>query len=190
MGYEQRFVESGLIQAGSVETGFNGKKYYHTMRLLKAAFCSLIQFRFKSMKGADFELLSQIVSLKSNTQKSTCDAILSSPAFSQLCNELTCVSGTQGKMTVEFLKDVSLVLSLISAARDNNFDLHLQAERQMILLTGAYDHYHYTRYLTYQHVLYSNLKHESSPEYRDLATKGFAASYSGNAFIPCNNSMH
>ena len=195
MGYEQWFVESGLIQAGSVETGFNGKKYYRTMQLLKAAFCTLIQFRFKSLKCADFELLdngllSQIVSLKSNTQKSTCDAILSSPAFSQLCNELTRVSGTQGKMTVEFLKDVSLVLSLISAARDNNFDLHLQAERQMILLTGAYDHYHYTRYLTYQHVLYSNLKHESSPEYRDLATKGFAASYSGNAFIPCNNSMH
>ena len=99
MGYEQWFVESGLIQAGSVETGFNGKKYYRTMRLLKAAFCTLIQFRFKSLKCADFELLdngllSQIVSLKINTQKSTCDAIFSSPAFSQLCNELTRVSGT------------------------------------------------------------------------------------------------
>ena len=92
-------------------------------------------------------------------------------------------------MTVEFLKDVSLVLSLVSAARDNNFDLHLQAEKQMIPLTGAYDHYHYTRYLTYQHVLYSNLKHESSPEYRNLATKCFAASYSGDAFTSVHGDL-
>ena len=55
-------------------------------------------------------------------------------------------------MTIAYLKDVSSLLALVSGVRDNNFKLHLQAEREMLKHVFAFDHVNYARYLGYQQV--------------------------------------
>ena len=66
--------------------------------------------------------------------------------------------GSDGELTVNYLKDVSLLLSLVSAVRECNSEQHLQAERNMIYLAFAYGHQNYARYNTYQNVYLSYLK--------------------------------
>ena len=63
--------------------------------------------------------------------------VLAMPAFSHLLQEIVCTSDTQLKMTVSYLKDVSLLRSLIVAARTPDIDLHLQSERQLLNLIHA-----------------------------------------------------
>ena len=63
------------------------------------------------------------------------------------------VEGTQKRLTIAYLKDVSALLSMVAAVRESNIELHLQAERNMTPLTFAFNHINYARYCTYQHVL-------------------------------------
>ena len=48
--------------------------------------------------------------------------------------------GSDVELTVNYLKDVSLLLSFVSAVRECNIEQHLQAERNIIYLAFAYDH--------------------------------------------------
>ena len=40
--------------------------------------------------------------------------------------------GTEAKMDIRFIKNVSSLLALVSAVRENNFERHMQAEREMV----------------------------------------------------------
>ena len=61
-------------------------------------------------------------------------------------------NGTESKMTIAYLKDVSSLLALVAAVCHCNFELHLQTERGMIKHWFAFDHVNYARYLAYQQV--------------------------------------
>ena len=77
---------------------------------------------------------------------------------------------------------ISILLSLVSAAREQDFEKHMQAERKMLQLIHAFDHVHYLRYLTYQHVTFSYFKMTKHPIFSDLKINGFAAQYSEEKF--------
>ena len=62
-------------------------------------------------------------------------------------------NGTESKMAIAYLKDVSSLLALVAAVRDCNFELRLKAEREMIKHCFAFDHVNYARYLAYQQTL-------------------------------------
>ena len=47
---------------------------------------------------------------------------------------LTFEEGSDGELTVNYLNDILLLLSLVSAVRECNFEQHLHAERNMIYL--------------------------------------------------------
>ena len=56
---------------------------------------------------------------------------MESPDFEKLCTDvLNFVNGTGEHFTIKYLKDVSLILSLVSAVREGNFERHLQAEKE------------------------------------------------------------
>ena len=40
--------------------------------------------------------------------------------------------GTEAKMDIRFVKNLSSLLALVSAVRENNFERHMQAEREMV----------------------------------------------------------
>ena len=55
-------------------------------------------------------------------------------------------------MTVQYLKNVSILLAVVSAVREGNIHQHLQAERDMLKHCFAFDHVDFKRYLSYQPV--------------------------------------
>ena len=81
------------------------------------------------------------------------------PQFEDIVKRvLTFEKGSDGELTINYLKDVSFLLLLFSAVRKGNIDQHLLAERNVIYLAFAYDHENYARYNTYQNIYLSRLK--------------------------------
>ncbi len=92
---------------------------------------------------------------------------MESADFNALCGDvLSFIAGTEGDLTVHYLKGVSLTLALVSAVREGNFERHREAERDMAELCIAFDHPNYGRYLR-------RLKDENREAYNDLIQKGF-----------------
>ena len=90
--------------------------------------------------------------------------------------------GKGSELTVNYLKDFSLRLLLVSAVRECNIEQHRQAERNMIYLAFGYGHQNYARHNTYQNVCLSHLKETNHPAFHDLKTKGIGGSITGEKF--------
>ena len=61
------------------------------------------------------------------------DELVSSENFLQLYQEITSVKGDQDGMVVAYLRDVSSILALVSLLRGGNIELHLEAERDILM---------------------------------------------------------
>ena len=85
-------------------------------------------------------------------------------------------------MTVAYLRDVSSLLALVAAVRDNNLELHLQAEREMVEQCIAFDHINYFRYMGYQQVYLRHRQQTIHPAFKELCERGFGCSITGQAF--------
>ena len=81
-----------------------------------------------------------------------------------------------------YLKDNSLVLSIVAAVREFDLETRLEAKREMLKLVFAFDHVNYARYNSYQQVLLTEEKRLNSPAYQDLKQYGYGASLSGSRF--------
>ena len=57
--------------------------------------------------------------------------------FSKIMNDTV---GTEAKMDICFIKNISSLLALVSAAQENNFEQHLQADREMVEYCFAFNH--------------------------------------------------
>ena len=77
---------------------------------------------------------------------------------------LTFEKGSDGELTINYLKDVSFLLPLVSAVHECNVEQHL-AGRNMICLAFAYDHQSYACYNTYQNVYLSSFKQIDHPAF-------------------------
>ena len=92
-------------------------------------------------------------------------------------------------MTVNYLKDISLLLSLVSTVRECNIDQHPQSERNMTYLAFAYYLQNYSRYNIYQIVYLSHLKQIEHPTFHDLKTKGIGGSIAGENFSAVHGNL-
>ena len=61
-------------------------------------------------------------------------------------------------------------------------ELHLEALQQLVPLLFSFNHQNYARYLTYSHIMLSNMKTENPDAFDDLAKYGPGVSLSGEAF--------
>ena len=59
---------------------------------------------------------------------------------------------------------------------------HFSAEREILKLMFAFDHINYARYNTYQHVYLNNLLRKDKIVAKDVISKGYGASSSGDSF--------
>ena len=110
------------------------------------------------------------------------DMIIRSNTFNDLYNRIFKTTGTQGKITVAYLKDVPSLLSLVRSVRDRNFNLHMEAQREMLKFCFSFNHINYARYMTYQHLFLSQLEIENHPAVIDLKSRGIGDSLSGSSF--------
>ena len=97
---------------------------------------------------------------------------------------------SDGNLTVEYLKDVSTLLALVSAVREGCIERHLQAEKKLIHLAFEYDHPNYSRYCTYLNTYLTYLKTTYHPAYDDLLKKGIGGSLTGDPFSSLHGDLH
>ena len=74
------------------------------------------------------------------------------------------------------------VLLTAAAARESDIELHLQCERQFLILAHAFDHHNYAKWETYQYLSFSAMKQSSERRFESLKTVGFTASKTGGVF--------
>ena len=116
----------------------------------------LVEEKTSDLANADECLLGALILLQTSPSKSTLEKVMAKQSFKEMvASLLEDVKGTEKRLTMAYLKDVSALLSMVAAVWESNIELHLQAQRNMILLTFAFNHINYARYCTYQHVLLS-----------------------------------
>ena len=150
-GYKEWSVDAEAIAAGSADQAFEGRHYYRSMRFHKECFDALVQFRIEKLTNClsdiDISLIRAARRVRLEPSKSTLDSLMTMPEFDQLFNKvISKIEGSDGDMTVSYLQDVSVLLSLVSAVRECNLEEHLQAERKLVDLALAFDHQSYGRY--------------------------------------------
>ena len=128
-------------------------------------------------------LIEGIAALLFETTIETLENLIQLDIFKNYCAALLKMGGeTQARMIIEYIKDVSKMLSLIYVVRENSIELHLAAERAMLPKYFAFDHPNYFGYLTAQHVNLSALSTQKSETWEDLLANGFGGSLSGEPF--------
>ena len=186
-GYQQWVIDAKTIAFGSAPAAIEGRHYYRNMRVNKEIFCALVQYRVENItnnyKDFDHNLKELFNSLSNSPSSENLSNVTQHEQFQYLFqNILKEETGSESKMTIRFLKDVSSLLALVSAVREKNFERHLQAEREMIKYCFAFDHVNYARYISYQQVYLRSLEKNNSPAIKDLKERGFGGSISGEPF--------
>ena len=148
LDFKSWFIDSGVIAKGSADQAIEGRHYYRSMRILKESFNALVQYSFeKAMleNGDDFsEIKNVILNLRKETTSANLEAVLQHFSFEVLVEKiLDDKKGTQSKMTVAYLKDISSLLASVAAVRGGDFQLHMEAERDMLKYCFAFDHINY-----------------------------------------------
>ena len=170
-------IEADVIAKGSSDQAFEGRHYYRCLRVHKEVFDALVQLRIEKLtdnhKTMDKNMYKCLKELRANLSPDTLDKVMESPAFAKMCADvLVYVEGTEEYFTA----------ALLSAVREGNFERHLHAEREMLSLVFGFDHIHYARYVSYQHLYLSQLSTSNNEAYGDLMACGFGASISGQTF--------
>ena len=168
VGFKQWCKDAGVIACGSADKAFEGGHYYGSMRIHKEMFCAIV---FDALKNSfpSNEIFDEIlIKVMDDPSPSSLQRALENDTFINIFQELTATTGTQSQLFVQYLKDVSCILSLVRAVRDNDFLLHLQAELKAVHLCQAFDHVHYKRYLSKQIVHLNDLKFTNSDAFNAL----------------------
>ena len=71
-------------------------------------------------------------------------------------------------MVVNYLKDVSTMLTTVLAVETGNITQHLQAELQILKITFVFDHISSARCNSFQHVFLSNMSKGNPQPFGDL----------------------
>ena len=87
-----------------------------------------------------------------------------------------------GKWVVDYVQENSLLLFEITAHREKNIRIHLQAHSDVLSLSFAFSHQNYVRYLNQHHVELTNLSFTKPQAFPDLEIFGPGDSLSGNKF--------
>ena len=186
LGFQDWFVDAGTIAAGSVNQAFEGRHYFRSMRLHKEAFDALVQLRVdnitKNFQNIDHRLLTNLITLRESPSDKTLEQVTNMKEYKELVNNILSTTGTRSMMTVNYLKDVSNMLAIVSAVRTGNIVQHLQAERRMLNLVFAFDHINYARYNSFQHVFLRKLPEVNPQAFQDLLDSGFGATSTGEPF--------
>ena len=81
----------------------------------------------------NFELKNLFTCLTQNPGLEKIDVIIKNEALNVLFSKIIDDTvGTEAKMDIRFIKNVSSLLAPVSAVRENNFLRHLQSEREMV----------------------------------------------------------
>ena len=131
-GYKQWSVDAGIIARGSADQAWEGRHYYRRMRVHKECFNTLVQYKFEdltsNLENMNQELKDMLIEIwKGGPSAETPERLLSTEEFKIVASQiLQCKSEfSEGNMTIEYLKDVSSMLAMVSAVREGSLERHL-----------------------------------------------------------------
>ena len=187
LGLKEWTIDAKIIASGSADQAWEGRHYYRSMWCHKECFDALTRFRIEKITNAhvntELNLLSALTEFRKKPSFDLAEEILKLNSFNEIVqNVLAFEEGTEGNLTVEYLKDVSCMLAMVSAVREGNFERHLQSEREMLKQMFAFYNYNYARYCSYQHVYLRYLEQHNHPAVLELKENGFGASITGDDF--------
>ena len=144
LGSQDWFVDSRTIAAGSVSQAFGGRHYYRLMRLHKEGFDALVQGRVEDITNK-FELihpgfLSNLSELRQRPSSKALVHVTKTKEYKEIVTAVLSTTTTRSQVVVNYLKDVSVMLTILSAVRTGNITQHPQAERQLLKFIFAFDH--------------------------------------------------
>ena len=94
----------------------------------------------------NFKLKNLFTGFTQNPGLENIDVIMKNEAgnvlFSKIMDDTV---GTEAKMAICFIKNVSSILALVSAIWENNFEWNLQAECEMVKYCFAFNHMNHAR---------------------------------------------
>ena len=159
-------VETGVIAEGSVSGVLDGHRYNRAVRfhkLMYEALMRLIWSGFQTWIGENRahkktmvdNFFGDLQTLYDNVCEEVFQEKLSSPSSTevfQLFEEyMDCLRHENGKLSafwMSYIDIVEILLGLLRATREGNWELHLSCIRQMIPWCFAYDNLNYARYLS------------------------------------------
>ena len=111
------------------------------------------------------------------------DEVLQHFSFEVLVeNFLDDKKGPQSKMTVAYLKYISSFLASVAGVRGGDFQLDMEAERDMMRYCFAFDHINYAQCISFQHVYLSDLEAKGDPAIDNFSNRGIGGSLSEDKF--------
>lgn len=97
-------------------------------------FCHLLKCKLQENPPMEDYVIEGIAALRFETTIETHENLIQLDIFKNYCAALLKMGGeTQVRMIIQYIKDVSKMLSLIYVVRENSVELHLAAERVMLL---------------------------------------------------------
>ena len=161
-GLRDLCIESGIVAEGSVTGVMEGRMYNRAVRVHKIVYEALMRLLWNEFvqhvmdghKDLLEAVLVQVHTMEHNQKDVT--HILQQPEFIQVTvmwkEFLEILRTSHGQMTmfwmsyVDFVEDI--LLGLIRASREGDWDLHLYSIRALIPWSFAYDRVNYARYLS------------------------------------------
>ncbi|KAL8593158.1 hypothetical protein ACOMHN_009813 [Nucella lapillus] len=179
-------VQSGICASGSIEAVLAGKHYNRALRVHKVVLESLQRLLLEQFLNESTEATELFQQLSDDLQlckdRLQLEAILSKPSAVRFFNLYTTfkeriISGEKGstpQFWLQYAERVWLILRLLRATKENDFDLHLSCLQDMCPLLFAMDHHNYARYATVYFLHMLNLSHNHPDAIQHLRQGGFS----------------
>ncbi|KAL8571804.1 hypothetical protein ACOMHN_053962 [Nucella lapillus] len=183
-------VQSGICASGSIEAVLAGKHYNRALRVHKVVLESLQRLLLEQFLNESTEATELFQQLSDDLQlckdRLQLEAILSKPSAVRFFNLYTTfkeriISGEKGstpQFWLQYAERVWLILRLLRATKENDFDLHLSCLQDMCPLLFAMDYHNYARYATVYFLHMLNLSHNHPDAIQHLRQGGFSVARS------------
>ena len=136
LGMKNWWVDTNVVAVGSADKAAEGKHYCHSTRLYKPYFEALVRFRIMEILKnltLDDTLTALIGKLRADPSPTLVESVIVHPNFCNIRSTITATSWALSSMFLNYLKDVSPLLAMISSVRECIIEMHLEAERALLL---------------------------------------------------------
>ena len=180
-GLRDLAVESGVIAEGSIDKVLEGKQYNRAVRLHKLTYEALLRLAWlgfidwmETNHTSDLQNFNETLHVIRDLHENVCSETFESAITNQSCqrildlfneylNLLRNGCGDLAAFWMNYIDIVEIMLGLIRADREGDWNLHLESIRKMIPWCFAMDKTNYSRYLP---VYYNQMSHleQNNPE--------------------------
>ena len=199
-GLRDIFIESGVIAEGSVSGVLDGRRYNRAVRFHKLMYEALQRLAWKGFQSWIEEIPEKnlsvqqfsngLIPLYNDLCQREFDAVMKSQPYSEFIvlydRRLDYLGTSNGKLSsfwMSYLDIVEILLNLLRASREGDWELHLSATRKMIPWCFVHDNLNYARYLSAYFSEMSHVEEEHPVAFKYLRSGGFSVQIGeGNTF--------